>query len=102
MLINCLNEESLEKLKSVVEAKFSNKYKIVSPKPFEPRLLVSEVGKSLENRNGFLESLVQNNTFLEDSDIKAIAVIKLKYLLYFTSLSHRRAVDDVSLFYRSC
>nr|CAH7721849.1 unnamed protein product [Callosobruchus chinensis] len=81
MLINCSNEESLEKLKSAVEAKFSNKYKIATPKPFKPRLLVSDVEKSLENRNDFLESLVQNNTFLEDCDIKVIAVIKLKYSL---------------------
>nr|CAH7756699.1 unnamed protein product [Callosobruchus chinensis] len=76
MLINCSNEESLEKLKSAVEAKFSNKYKIATPKPFKPRLFVSDVEKSLENRNDFLESLVQNNTFLEDCDIKVIAVIK--------------------------
>nr|CAH7762177.1 unnamed protein product [Callosobruchus chinensis] len=60
MLINCSNEESLDKLKSAVEAKFSNKYKITSP--------------SLLNLN---------NTFLEDCDIKVIGVIKLKYSLNF-------------------
>nr|CAH7765190.1 unnamed protein product [Callosobruchus chinensis] len=86
ILINCSNEESLEKLKSAVEAMFSNKYKIATPKPFKPRLLVSDVEKSLENRNDFRESLVQNNTFLEDCDIKVIAVIKLKYSINFIIL----------------
>nr|CAI5862744.1 unnamed protein product [Callosobruchus analis] len=79
MLISCSKEESLEKLKSAVEAKFSNKYRIAIPKPFKPRLLISHVEKPLENRNDLIESLVQNNTFLEDCEV--ISVLKLKYSL---------------------
>nr|CAI5830543.1 unnamed protein product [Callosobruchus analis] len=78
MLISCSNDESLEKLKSAVEAKFSNKYRIATPKPFKPRLLISDVERSIENKNDFMESLVQNNTFLEDCDLKVISVVKLK------------------------
>nr|CAI5857697.1 unnamed protein product [Callosobruchus analis] len=79
MLISCSNDESLEKVKSTVEAKFRNRYRIATPKPFKPRLLISDVEKSLENKNDFIESLVQNNTFLEDCDLKVISVAKLKY-----------------------
>nr|CAI5836432.1 unnamed protein product [Callosobruchus analis] len=50
---SCTNDESLEKLKSAVEAKFSNKYRIATPKTFKLRLFISDVEKSLENRNDF-------------------------------------------------
>ncbi|CAH2000547.1 unnamed protein product [Acanthoscelides obtectus] len=83
MLITCSNEESLEKLKGVVQNKFNSKYKVTTPKPFKPRLLITDVDKSLDDRNTFLESIVQNNDYLADCDIKVISVLKLKYSLSY-------------------
>ncbi|CAH1984546.1 unnamed protein product [Acanthoscelides obtectus] len=71
MLISCSNEESLEKLKGVFQNKFNSKYEVTAPKPFKPRLLITDVDKSLDDRNTFLESIVQNNDYLADCDIKA-------------------------------
>ncbi|CAH1992129.1 unnamed protein product, partial [Acanthoscelides obtectus] len=83
MLVKCANDESLQKLKAIVEEKFSRQYKITTPKSFKPRVLVSDVDKSLDNNDDFIQSLVQNNTFLVDCDIKIITMLKLKYSLSY-------------------
>ncbi|CAH1995776.1 unnamed protein product [Acanthoscelides obtectus] len=94
MLVKCSNDESLQKLKAIVEEKFSRQYKITTPKSFKPRVLVSDVDKSLDNNDDFIQSLVQNNTFLVDCDIKIITMLKLKY-----SLSYVIEVDPEIIYY---
>nr|CAI5823669.1 unnamed protein product [Callosobruchus analis] len=83
MLISCSNDESLEKLKATVEAKFSSKYKISTPKHMKPRLLISDVDKALNNERDFLASVPQYNDYLDNCDIKVITVLKQKYSLSY-------------------
>nr|CAI5829458.1 unnamed protein product [Callosobruchus analis] len=81
MLVTCCDGKSLEKLKTIVDKQFSNKFDSFVPKRFKPRLLVSDVDKSVESKEEFLNMLVQNNQYLSDKDIKVVSMIKLKFSL---------------------
>nr|CAI5844043.1 unnamed protein product [Callosobruchus analis] len=70
MLVTCCDDKQ-----------FSNKFDSFVPKRFKPRLLVSDVDKSVESKEKFLNMLMQNNQYLSDKDIKVVSMIKLKFSL---------------------
>ncbi|VEN44382.1 unnamed protein product [Callosobruchus maculatus] len=59
ILVNCVDDDSLQKLKGAVTNNFEKKYEILTPKPLRPRLVIPDVEKSVQTKDDFLEYLVQ-------------------------------------------
>nr|CAI5828838.1 unnamed protein product [Callosobruchus analis] len=70
MLVNCTDDDSLQKLKGAVASKFERKYEILTPKPLRPRLIIPDVDKSVQSKEEFMQHIEQGNPILSASDIK--------------------------------
>nr|CAI5826215.1 unnamed protein product [Callosobruchus analis] len=70
MLVNCTDDDSLQKLKGAVASKFERKYEILTPKPLRPRLIIPDVDKSVQSKEEFIQHIEQGNPILSASDIK--------------------------------
>nr|CAI5856926.1 unnamed protein product [Callosobruchus analis] len=83
MLVNCTDDDSLQKLKGAVASKFERKYEILTPKPLRPRLIIPDVDKSVQSKEEFIQHIEQGNPILSASDIKVVSMLKLKFSVSF-------------------
>nr|CAI5826577.1 unnamed protein product [Callosobruchus analis] len=73
MLVNCTDNDSLQKLKGAVASKFEIKYEILTPKPLRPRSVIPDVDKSGQSKEKFIQHIEQGNSVLSASDIKIVS-----------------------------
>lgn len=81
MLINCQDINSLNKLKSAVHNKFGDKFSVTESKKLNPRLLIKNVDKKLENNEQIISYILNNECLkdVEDNYIKVVTKISRKY-----------------------
>nr|CAI5830632.1 unnamed protein product [Callosobruchus analis] len=83
MLVNCTDDDSLQKLKGAVASIFERKYEILTPKPLRPRLIIPDVDKSVQSKEEFIQHIEQGNSILSASDIKVVSMLKLIFSVSF-------------------
>lgn len=84
ILINCENNDSLDKLKRAVKDKFGDRLSVSVPNKFNPRILLSNVTKDLNCTNQQLvEDIKMNNPelqeILSEDSIKVVTKLTRKF-----------------------
>lgn len=79
LLINCMDEDSLSRLKNVVADKFGSKYIVAEPKKLNPRLIIRGVDNNGFSDEDIIKSILLNNPELNNCKMKLITRIKRKF-----------------------